>query len=853
MKLPTLPALPRRKPGTGLAAVNMHRNVIRTRGGDLWAWYRIGPHSWSLRSLREREQMRRDQAHAWAGLVGHEVHLRITSVPFPRSRWAEGLDRNTPDRIAPAEGGLTWSEWLVAQQDRIASTRLSQPFRAVGVRLHTAMVEPLFEQWAEHNSDATHPLAKELRSLDRVMAAFTPRDDVALTAPEMWWLMHRSVGLGINPPASGFAGGDTWTAGHMGEFADPVDSHAVPLADTVTVSALRDGERVERHLAIRDLIRIDNGNRTTVTKRLSPWLAAVERFPFPVEVSARFQVIDGRDLSKTMEEKQQRAIYIGRHANESDRVEQLDVRQTVQHASDARQEVTHGTPDVATRLHGVIRLAVAADTPDVALERADEVARYYARKQGMQAIARKGQWSQYREFIPGESAVDLNRVDVERLPVAMWTTSWPGASAQVGDGVGPYTARTTGLGKRAVMVEPHYPIFRGGKGYTEKPANTVITGTLGSGKSYLTGFLAACAAFRGDMVVVYDPDGRLARLADVPELKNVTRVVNVTGGNLVPGLFNPWNMVAEPRGTDSEAEAARKDASVVRRQLAQEIVLSFIHPRMQAANRNIQTIVSSAVTAVGSKVGTSPWEVVRWLERHGHKDIALELRENINSQQGLLAFGEEHQDGDPVPISTHHGLTIITAQGLSLRLPPPTKKPTDWTPQEQLSVPIQALSQFFITGITHHADRDMRKHLFVDEVGVAAQSPSVVGHLQTTARTSRGNTTALYLISQDAADIKRLGVDNWLSRKWLGRASSIEDARIGLALPPRLADTAGYEETVLPNLSRNHPGEFVYADETGMQAEEVRVDAEWWPNVHQALRRERPQVEEVTWFAGEAA
>lgn len=832
--------LPSRKSGA-LAARGLYRNMVWADHA-VWAWYRIGPLPWSMRSLEERERSHAQQVSAWAALTGREIHLRMSSVVFPRNVWAKHLDDRTPDPLPDQPGDLTWSELLGAQQDKIATSRLSQPFRAVGVKIPSVSKSAWTEVVEKEHRGLTvenSALLREIREIDRFMThpGFTPRTRPALTTPELWWLLHRSVALGVEPPSTGsIEGTDLWEHGHMAEFVDPVRVEYRAKDPTVPLRVVRDGVEVERHVVVLNAIQLPP--RSTAEHQ-QPWLPAVDRFPFPVEVSAHLDVIGGRSLSSTMERLQQRALNIGYHARESRRPEAKAIALTVKHARDAQHEVEEAGLEEAARVYGVIRFAVVGETREQALDRAHKVETYYASEQHIRLVQRQGQYALYREFIPGE-AVTLDALDVERMPNAYWATGWPGASSSVGDGIGIYTGHTLGVARRAVMVDPHYPILK-----HETSALVLGTGTLGSGKTALLGKEMAYAARRGHLVACSDYDGWLTRLADIPALKPYTQVLNLTQGDIQPGLLNPWLMI--PPGRDAEEE---KDVRLQRRSLAIDTILRFL-PASVTRAEGVRRAVSQAVTAAGSDYGTDPWLVLKALTDANHPEIAADLRENVESRAGHLVFGRPRQQADMTQAADWDNInfTIVASPGLP---PIPAEvDPIDWDLEVQLSIPIRILSQILITRIARHPDRDLLKVLGFDEVGIGSQSVSYVNHIQSIARTNRGNSTAMYLFSQDAHDLARLGVSNWATRFWLGRAVDKEDAALALSLAG-LPVGSGYEVDVLPNLSRTRPGQFLYVDEVG-QAEVVQVDYSAWPTLSDALTRRRPKIEEQEWLAGKAA
>lgn len=62
------------------------------------AWYLLAPQGWSFRPDAVREQFIVDAADTYAQLVGRQLHLRVTTRPYPVSRWAQDHDRNAPAR-----------------------------------------------------------------------------------------------------------------------------------------------------------------------------------------------------------------------------------------------------------------------------------------------------------------------------------------------------------------------------------------------------------------------------------------------------------------------------------------------------------------------------------------------------------------------------------------------------------------------------------------------------------------------------------------------------------------------------------------------------------------------------------
>ena len=61
---------------------------------EIYAWYLLDPQGWSFRPDSVREQLIIDGADAYAQLVKRSIHIRVTTRPYPVSRWAADHDAN---------------------------------------------------------------------------------------------------------------------------------------------------------------------------------------------------------------------------------------------------------------------------------------------------------------------------------------------------------------------------------------------------------------------------------------------------------------------------------------------------------------------------------------------------------------------------------------------------------------------------------------------------------------------------------------------------------------------------------------------------------------------------------------
>lgn len=115
--------------GLSLRRITGHCTVA---GDRVTAWYRLAPQGWSFRPDTVREQLIVDTADALAQLSRRNLHLRVTTRPYPVSRWAAAHDANAP---APLPG---WPDHLIRDQLHLASRSMADKEVYLGVDLGTS-------------------------------------------------------------------------------------------------------------------------------------------------------------------------------------------------------------------------------------------------------------------------------------------------------------------------------------------------------------------------------------------------------------------------------------------------------------------------------------------------------------------------------------------------------------------------------------------------------------------------------------------------------------------------------------------------------------------------------------------
>lgn len=587
----------------GLALREINDNLAFTDHA-VWAWFRLPSQQWAFRSETQRLNALTDAADAYASLAGHQIHLRVTSRPYPAAAWARGLDERTPNPL-PGDSGNSWADHLVRAQEHLRAATLAEKEVYLGVRLSGPSN---LDRLVDHALRRTrsHEIERITRQAERVaeIVGGPGLAGRAVTVHELEWLLRRSLGLGLPASARLSPGsGGTWEQSDLHALTDSVDYEAVPFGRTVKViGRLGSDTVVERHVAVLTLGRMDEIEVPDPAH--DPWLAHTDRLSFPVEWSCRADLLSGVEAEAAIQRKLLVVRDMQRHYRDHELDEPLALDRQAHHAKLVEDEMTQGSDVVANRVHGWYRVAVWGGTEQECLERARKVIDSY-RNRRMAVEHPKGQFGLAREFVPCEPM--SSTAYLRRLPVLYFAAGLPTASANLGDRRGSYLGYTSGSSRRAVMFDPHYATE-----IRETSGLVPVTGGLGAGKSVLMGLIAYETARRGIPSVVLDPSGPLARLTDLPELREHARHIDLTSA--APGTLNPYGVVPPPRpdqyANPDRLEEARVLAAQDRKLLALDVARMLLPPSLDVLPQT-RIVLSDAVRAAGGGPGVSLWDCCR--------------------------------------------------------------------------------------------------------------------------------------------------------------------------------------------------------------------------------------------------
>lgn len=812
-----------RRANLSLRRITGHCTV--TRDG-VTAWYRLAPQSWSFRPDAARERLIIDGADVFSQLVKRQLHIRVTTRPYPISRWAQSHDENAPNPLP------CWRDHLRADQIHLARRSMADKEVYLGVSIpDTRHMLRLAGAFLPSLSDReVAALGKPVRETDELVA-LPGVEGAPVTARELEWLLHRSCGLGLPAPINLGAPDDAeWAEEDLHEFTDQIRWTSRPYGRTVRVRGEVEGEIVERHVCVMSVGRMTDLEIPPGV----PWMQRTDELTFPVEWSGRVRIEDAAKVGHAMRQNIQKIRAQKQHYEfEHDEPAPGSLDRQALKALVVEDELSMGLSGLSTRTTGWYRLAVSGETEEVAIERANAVRKLFSPQV---TIARPAdQYAIAREFIPGEPAG--NTAYRRRMPVTTLAAAMPAATAKVGDRIGIHLGETSGTSARVVAWEPWLATEQ-----AEESGLAVLCAGLGGGKSTAGGNIIYRTAIQGVPWTVLDPSGRLTTLCRLPQLEEVSQAVDLL--DAAPGALSPYSVIAEPeRGhyeSDQEWHAAVEGAADTRRLLTSSVLRSILPRQMQdhvltevallRAVGEVPASPSSALTAVVEALGNLKGDVD--LTRHAGymRDF---LTEAARTSHGRLLFPARWSRKVR---EEQNLLTVYSLRGLAL---PDEESSSSQDLDERLSMCVLYVSAWLAQRGMYFGDVHARKGIFIDEAWALSTFSTGRRFIDRAARDSRKHNTRVLMASQNPSDLLRLDLANLVSAAFIGRLTDEDAQRDALRFLPGMQPGMGYER-LFESLSRPRssgqrgPREFIFSDGAG-GVERMRMDLGAHPHLLEAL------------------
>ena len=299
-----------------------------------------------------------------------------------------------------------------------------------------------------------------------------------------------------------------------------------------------------------------------------------------------------------------------------------------------------------------------------------------------------------------------------------------------------------------VFFDTHFPIIN------NKPPGILVTGSTGSGKTWLLILLCSNSSLMGKSNVILDPKG------DFIALKKLERegiLENIKVWNLAPQVDNKESMVADENNgvLDPMTFFDNPDENVA---LAKSVITSLVGGTLTDVQSNYLVPVLKDVVA---SQNPSFNEVVSRLSRNQKEEIrTLGIQLNALSGLGLakLLFTDRRKQ-KAQKVELIGGTTVINLMGLSLPVPGSNQK--TWTENEKLSMTIMALITNFVTSaMLKDISKEIFKMVTIDEAWSVMASQTGRDLINKVGLLGRSLNVALLLATQSPNHIEKVdGVD----------------------------------------------------------------------------------------------
>lgn len=802
------------------------------------AWFTLRARTQGFSPLEHIEESILNDAVAYSQLAGRTIKIRTTNRPYSPDEWARATYNDAHANGKPLPG---FNDYLSKMQDHLFDSSFEEKWVYVGVQLAGYLRYP-----SDQQREARF-YADEVERLAMVLGQSSLAAQKA-TATSMQWLLEKSLKLGLPIPDIGPVG--DYDKEDMAELAEGALWTHDPVSNSVTVTARVAGEAapITRHVRVLTLGRIspqeipqDSG---------AGWMQKADRLPFPVEWSATIEIKELKDTKKEVEA----ALLVIRDQWDHYTVDHdmqppptLERQYELVRQIDSDLDGEHG--GIENRSKGWYRVAISADSLEELNSRTAEFTGFYG--EGVFSwIAKRGQYHNAREFIPGEKLSD--KAHSRRMNMAFLAAGIPQGTAEIGDKLGAIIGPTAGNAARAVAWDLFGPMER-----EHASGLTMLVAGLGGGKTFLAAWLLYQAVISGAYGVVFDPSDRLGRLADLPELKPYTEYVDLLNGE--PGLLSPFYVVAEPLSdwfdNDAKGRQDYEDAVMAakedRRTLFTDCLRMFLTAK-KAESDTVATVIERVAEIMPMESDTPPGMLFEVLERiiakeePATEDLQSEhlieartmlgrFRRLSSSSIGRLVFPPA---GTPEPSQdkrANRRLVIYTVNGI---IPEDRQGNSDLvSDRDRMATVVFTLAAHLTQSQIYRVQRTDRKVLLLDECSVLRSIPSGKILVNKSSTDSRKNDLRVLAVGQNVSQFAENdqvnGLDNLVGGAFVG---AMQGSEVGPALDLVQAPRGQGYEQIISSLrekkdrreasstdSDDEPRQFVFWD--GHSTERLFVDA----------------------------
>lgn len=322
-----------------------------------------------------------------------------------------------------------------------------------------------------------------------------------------------------------------------------------------------------------------------------------------------------------------------------------------------------------------------------------------------------------------------------------------------------------------VMYDTHCGIFN------NKPPGTLITGSPGTGKTFLALTLTSISAVLGKITIVIDPKGDFASLFNLEdELGDITLWNLSSTTNKKKGFLDPFYLA------DSPGEKL---------DLVMTVIGMFIGGLSDEQTTVLAPIVKDMISdpvpsllKVVMKLNTSNSVVARNLGTH------LDMISKLPYSEVCFAPGNKRQNN----LRIDKGTTIITMPGLELQPADQSGSSSNnkfLSNRKRLSSTVFYLVTDYIRRVMNNDGSTRPKTLIIDEAWAVIQTEEGAQCVKEVALLGRSKKLALILISQTNKSLKHLDIENTISTRFAFATDQNEAAEIVKSM--RLPENEDFE------------------------------------------------------------
>lgn len=322
--------------------------------------------------------------------------------------------------------------------------------------------------------------------------------------------------------------------------------------------------------------------------------------------------------------------------------------------------------------------------------------------------------------------------------------------------------------------------------YNNKAPGTVITGSPGSGKTFLAMTLTCISSILGKTTIVLDPKGDFLSLTNLEDEIGNLNVWNL-GEKNKRGILDPFYM-AEDKGETLN--------------LVITVIDMFVGGLSKEEKRSLSPIVKDVMATpvpslmlVTEELSSSPNPVARNL------GAELDLVRGLPFAELCFAPGARARS----TVSIDSGTTIITMVGLDIS---PSSGETR-NMKKNLSSVILFLVTDFIRRIMHKSDDTKPKTLIIDEAWAILESEVGRSVIKEVALLGRSKMLSLIMITQNSSHLDKLDIENTIKTRFAFNTD--EKEAVSIVKSMGLTENEGFESI----FSSLKPGECLMQDYMG--------------------------------------